>query len=563
MTTITWDLKLTDGSQTKYLKKNSSAPFYTWEDVEPGNVLVVGYQSGGLSNSNPSGSDSDTTPCSIYQSGGYYYANTNVTYTSSLIDLPPFTGSVSLKFTGENSYHQWTSALFGTFGYYANFNDSLLTSITHYNNFTSGSEITDTESSTINEEVQGIQYSSNNNNTVAEELFDFNDIIIGTTGGIIDSENNNTQANVQYLNSDNQEVSATGGFRKGNSGNYFNITQLLCNEFLSLQTEPLEILQAEVFSPDISPLKLLKYSINDDTDFKYYSFLGGSFGAQSETMKGEWFKADSSGSITDDDTPIDPKGRSLSDSNETQVNRLSNLESSLTNENAIGVLVSDINAGSSLNKFNIDGVSLGKVYDDQKLIIRNPYNEEYIIVVVNGDQAKGVIGINIDALTPNIGFPIGSTLSVLTYDLSNVIQGNTTPNLYKGVTESAIYIRPDEFSTFNRIDYTIYAGSSLGHVKPSAYTSGTYIYATTFVPTGYRVMSVDVYSSVNRIITFFTSSVTVGSRSTQDSGTSNTTATLSTPWASVLGEYFIIRYSIGASTDEIYGAKLNISLNNG
>jgi len=561
-TTLTWDLKLTDGSQTKYLKKNISGA-YTWEDIEPGNALVVGYQSGGYSNSNPSGMDSDTTPCNIFQSGSSYYAYTNVNYTSSSIPLPPFTGSVHLQLTGVNDYHQWISVLFGSFGYYANFNDSLLTNITHYNKFASGSEITDTESSTINEEAQGIQYFSNNDNVVAEEFFDFKDIIIGTTGGDIDSENNNTQANIQYLNANGESVSATGGFREGNTGSHINVTQLLCNEFLSLQTEPLEILQAEIFSPDISPLKLVKYSINDDANFKYYSFLGGSFGAQSETMKGEWFNINKSVDYTTSEENIAAKSQTLPELNETQVNRLSNLESTLTNENAIGVLVSDIDAGSSFDKFNIDGVSLCKVYDNQKLIIRNPYNEEYIIVVVNGDQAKGVIGINIDALTPNIGFPIGSTLSVLTYDLSNVIQGNTTPNLYKGVTESEIYIRPDEFSTFNRIDYTIYAGSSLGHVKPSAYTSSTYIYATTFVPTGYRVMSVDVYSSVNRTITFFTSSVTVSSRSTQDSGTSNTTATLSTPWASVLGEYFIIRYSLGASTDEIYGAKLNISLNNG
>ena len=571
-TDYTWNIKLTDGTQTKYLKRNSSAPWYSWETTEPNNQRSVGYGSGGDTNLNSDGSDEGEYPCKITHNTGdtYYNARSTSLLSTNEVPLPPFTGSISLKLTGVNTYYQWfpNSSTVGNYnGTFAYFNNSLLTTIVHSNTYdtiwNSLSTITDNESIALNEEAQGIRYTSNNNNTISEELFDFKDIIIGNTGSILDLETNPTQANVQYLDSNNNEVSAIGGFREGNSGNYFNITQLLCNEFLSLQTEPLEILQAEVFSPDISPLKLLKYSINDDTDFKYYSFLGGSFGAQSETMKGEWFKTDSSGSITDNDEPIEPKGRSLSDSNEIQVNRLSNLESTLTNENAIGLLVSNIDAGVSFSKFNIDGVSLCKVYDNQNLILRNPYNEEYTIVVVDGDQAKGVSGIDIDALTLNIGFPIGSTLSVLTYDLSNVIQGNTTPNLYKGVTESAIYIRPDEFSTFNKIDYTIYAGSSLGNVKPSAYTSGTYIYATTFVPTGYRVMSVDVYSSVNRTITFFTSSVTVGSRSTQDSGTSNTTATLSTPWASVLGEYFIIRYSIGASSDKIYGAKLNISLNNG
>ena len=40
---------------------------------------------------------------------------------------------------------------------------------------------------------------------------------------VSNSVNNPTQANVQYLDSNNEEISATGGFRKGNSGNYFNI----------------------------------------------------------------------------------------------------------------------------------------------------------------------------------------------------------------------------------------------------------------------------------------------------------------------------------------------------
>ena len=563
--TLTWNVKLTNGIQTKYLKRNTSSPFYTWEDVESDNILVVGYQSGGYSNSNPTGNDSDSTPCYIYNSGGYYVAVTNVSYPSSSIPLPPFTGSVYIQFTGENDYYQWfpNIPLIAPNGYYANFNDSLLTNVTQQNQYAIGSSITDTDSSSINEELQGIKYTSNNSNVVAEENFDLNNIIIGNTGSDADTVNNPTQANVQYLNTDGESSSVLNGFREGNTGNYTNVTQLLCNEFLSLQTEPLEILQAEIFSPDISPLKLLKYSISDDELFKYYSFLGGSFGAQSETMKGEWFKINHSIDYTTSEEDIAAKSQTLPKLNETQGNRLSYIESSVTNENALGILVSSIDAGTSFDKFNIDGVSLGRVYDNQKLIIRNPYNGEYVIATVNGSQAAGVSSIDIDASIPNIGFPIGSTISVLTYDLSNVIPESTTPNLYKGVTESAIYIRPDEFSTFNKVDYTIYAGSNLGHIKPSTYTSGTYIYATAFVPTGYRVMSVDVYSSVNRTINFFTSSVTIGSRTTQDSGTSNTTATLTTPWISVLGDYFIIRYSIGASTDEIYGAKLNISLNNG
>tara|TARA_R110000850_G_scaffold275205_1_gene414104 strand:+ start:3162 stop:6437 length:3276 start_codon:yes stop_codon:yes gene_type:complete len=433
-TDFTWNVKLTDGTQTKYLKHNSSAPWFSWETTEPDNQKSVGLWTL-FSNTNGDGGDSDTNPCKITHNAGdtYYTASTSYTLATNQVPLPPFTGSISLKLTGVNTYSQWfpNSEDVGNYnGDYASFNNSLLTTIVHSNYYGAAwgslSSITDTDSIALNEEANGIRYTSSNDDTVSEELFDFKNIIIGTTGSISNSVNNPTQANVQYLDSNNEEISATGGFREGNSGSYFNITQLLCNEFLSLQAEPLEILQAEIFSPDISPLKLLKYSINDDTDFKYYSFLGGSFGAQSETMKGEWFKANSTTTITYQEEEHQGHNRSLSDSNEVQVNRLSNLESTLTNENAIGLLVSDIDPGVSFSKFNIDGVSLCKVYDNQNLILRNPYNEEYTIVVVDGDQAKGVSGIDIDALTLNIGFPIGSTLSVLTYDLSNVITGGSS-----------------------------------------------------------------------------------------------------------------------------------------
>ena len=50
------------------------------------------------------------------------------------------------------------------------------------------------------------------------------------------------------------------------------------------------MLQASIQSADISPLKMLKYSINQNSSFKNYSFLGGTFKAQSEVMSGEWYK---------------------------------------------------------------------------------------------------------------------------------------------------------------------------------------------------------------------------------------------------------------------------------
>ena len=83
------------------------------------------------------------------------------------------------------------------------------------------------------------------------------------------------------------------GFVRDNPGSPspLNLLKQLTLERLNLQFKPLEVLQADIFSPTISPSKLVKYRINGDSgSYKYYAFKGGTFKAQSDTMSGEWFK---------------------------------------------------------------------------------------------------------------------------------------------------------------------------------------------------------------------------------------------------------------------------------
>ena len=47
-------------------------------------------------------------------------------------------------------------------------------------------------------------------------------------------------------------------------------------------------------------------------------------------------------------------------------------------------------------------------------------------MVVDGTQNSGLTDIDIVSITPEFSIPIGSTLSVLTYDLSNVITGGSS-----------------------------------------------------------------------------------------------------------------------------------------
>lgn len=429
-TDITFQVKLTDGVSSYWLKQNTSAPWYSWENTEQSIQKSAGHQTNNP-NPNSTGADISQYPCSIIQNSwdSYYYARTEIILaTSPHVPLPPITGSVYLKLEGVNSYREWkpSDGSVGTYyGTYGNDIDISGFNIVRSDYFKYPSAITDNESISVNEEAIGIKYYANNDNFEAEELFDFKDILIGNTGSVTNSLNNQTQNNIQYLDSNGQQVSAIQGFREGNSGGYSNVTQLLCSEYLSLQTEPLEILQASVFSPDVSPLSLLKYSINNNSSYKYYTFLGGSFGAQSETMKGEWFKLDSS---TPSQQPhvIDAHLRSLPEVNENQVDRLSSIESMVTNQNAIGLVNSIIVVNSTINKITFSDLTLCKVYDAQKLILRNPSNSEYVVVTVNGDKAIGVSTIDIASLVLPVSFPIGSTLSVLTYDLSNVITGGSS-----------------------------------------------------------------------------------------------------------------------------------------
>ena len=131
------------------------------------------------------------------------------------------------------------------------------------------------------------------------------------------------------------------------------------------------------------------------------------------------------------------------------------------------------------------------------------------------------------------------------------------PNLALGVTTSRIYIKPDQFKTWSSDSIQSYSRDTLGSVQPSAYSTRTKVYASTFVPAGYKVTGFEVFSSQNRSIQALSSRISNDSIGSLGTGTANTFQ-LITAWNSVDGDYFILTYEIGASTDEIYGAELHI-----
>jgi len=433
-----WQIRISDGTSTKYLTHSVTSDRYHWVDDEPTNRVSVGYNGIFLPNSDPSlqsisnSNDSDDYPCNMYfdfsttdaqGNANTRWAETRFTFGRQA-DLPPITGQVFVKLTADNNnYWSWKDQggsspdqgliQYMSFSQSPIFSSNNLFYVDQNNIFTN---ITDIDSISVNDEEEGILYVASQSNVVAEESFEFEDLLIGSSGA-----SSAQVKNIQYLNSDGVAESANTGFRVGNSGGYINPTQLLCNQYLDLQAEPLEILQADVFSPDISPTKLIQYSINNNTEFNYYTFLGGTFKAQSETMSGEWFKANSSSvTFTEDDSSVPVLSPSLPDINNSSIGNIILSDNNIKSVNALGTINADITSNSAINKLETSSNILGRVYDNQKLIVTSQNNNRTLVVVVNGEQAKGSNGININTITPEYPIPEGSIISILEGDLTNV-----------------------------------------------------------------------------------------------------------------------------------------------
>ena len=554
-TSVNIDISITDGTNTYYLdwsgtSSNSSTSIGTWSLTNNLCSAVCGYSyPNSETGANPTNDPTVSYPTRSTRIGEYWEMVSHFIQTVRTTAAPPISGVLSVQMNGLSfirRYNESTGSLelmpitMGPESYVTILNaDSHIQSI----------EISDAENS-----VNHVNFSASQNTNISEESFDLGNVTVGSP--IPGEDYTLNQFNIAHdLSGEVRYVS--DGFRRGNSGNYSSVTQLLVDEFLQLQVEPLEILQAEIFSSTISPTKLLKYSINDDGSYNYYAFMGGSFSPRDETMNGEWYKVSASATVIQEED--DPSFSPLPPNTNYLLSNFKSETNTLLNENSLGVTSTEYVSGTSINKIDFNGTLRGKIYDGQKLSLQRYTGNSFMIVEVDGDQAIGLSAIDIQSITPDITIPIGSTLSVLTYDLSNVITpGTATPNLYKGVTETAIYIKAQDFNMWNKTGYNSYTRDDLGSVQPSGYATRTEVYASTFIPIGYKVTAVDVYSSQNRTLATFTSRIISDTTVAQGTGTANTTITLATPWVSVLAEYFIISYEIGASTDEIYGAKLTI-----
>jgi len=473
LTTATLIISITDGTTIKYLQppststNNPSTPFVWIASASPLSITIArGYDqqsvSGALNEIYTEGIDYNTPifnasntqniiasddfgPCLAGTTPGSFGLGlsfrTDINF-NAIVSAPGIIGDVSIEMTASNDYSQYgTETLSGFTQYY----------IVPIADPTPGTESTEGEVIFLSpfgdtefvETGTGFRYSASQNEITSSESFDLGDLSIGSTA-------QNKLYSVQHFNSTTNQWEPSLGFQRGNPSTDvpLNINQLLVNEYLSLQVEPLEVLQADIQSNDISPLKMLKYSLNGDSSFKNYSFLGGTFKAQSEIMSGEWYKIDDGEEYVTSSTPVfiginNPISQTPTNVLDQAVSATSNIIQSDFGIDNIGVIDTAIPSNTSDDKVQIDGTTSAKVYDNQELVLSYPDGSNAIVLKSRSESNKGATQVLLDTFKTGMIYPVGSILRPLKSDLTNVKAENVLDVRtahYHNANTSEIYI---------------------------------------------------------------------------------------------------------------------------
>ena len=208
-------------------------------------------------------------------------------------------------------------------------------------------------------------------------------------------------------------------FVRGNPSSFtgLNLLSLLVKERLNLQSYPLEVLQADIFSSTISPSKLIKYKINGNSgSFKYYVFKGGTFKAQSDTMSGEWFK------INEDDVTISTSSNPGFPSGFSELeDQIAQLTERIQNQDALIETIAQSNSFTTLSEarstkvqFNhLDVVAIPTaLLATQSVILSMPDGSSPVNLTLSGAANANATVLNTGNFTPDQTYPIGSLVSL-------------------------------------------------------------------------------------------------------------------------------------------------------
>lgn len=311
-TTMTLEIKVTDGgSNTKYLAVDETIgggdpgiyryPRLVWTDLQRPITLHRGYghpdistytfYSGTWNSSYATGGDesidNSNGPCYISEdwiggqgsTPGVVNFRTDFKFSSSLPKID-FNGTVYVKVNvGSTQLYQRGSHTF-PMQTYAQTVVFPLTANTRTNVKTVVNDVSSIPLAATSSDVTTAKYTATQTTNTAVEVVDLGGLVIGQ------NTSNPTFSIRDYYN-----VPISAFFQVGTDDTTStSLNQLLVDEYLDMQVTPLKILQGSIQSSDISPLKIIKYSLNNDGNYEYFMFLGGTFNAQSEIMNGEWFR---------------------------------------------------------------------------------------------------------------------------------------------------------------------------------------------------------------------------------------------------------------------------------
>jgi len=576
-TTSALTIKLTDGVDTYYLQTQSDSDTLVWTQSNSSALsidIIRGYLAGATSNplntedlvpyggisNDPEFTYAWTQSDQMFSGGGgggNFPCRRSADYTFSgnvyssfetllrfecNVESPPISGIVSIKTQTSNLYHQRDI----TGGHGIDPFSHAPPTPTSNKTEVIDLQLTPSEENASNNAGSDIVYTSTQTNTPALESVDLGSSVIGQTTV-------NDLYAVKYYDAPNYPP-VTSGFRRGNSGLFKNILQLRVNEFLQLQTKPLEILQADIQSRDISPLRVIKYSINDDGAYKYYSFLGGTFKARSEIMSGEWYKVDETASPIVSPDPVT--------SNEFVYNPEPNIPATLPTRslisNTIGVTDTAYNSSTSIIQISLADNVESKYYTNQKLLLTSPNGSSPFEITCSSSK-KNVDYIDVNAFTPRRDYPAGSLILVQSADLTNVIDPNVsypaTEFTSGGTTINEITITPAEFKLTNRAGTDVYTDDNGGSVKLSS--TSQLMFAIKIIPNGTTATKVNVFGSTNFSIRVYSSSINSFTTTNLGAGNANTELDI-TDLVGTSRNYIIIEANTSNLTDKLYGATITL-----
>jgi len=557
-TKFTWNIKIDNGTTIYYLTHNPNSDKYHWVTSEPNNINYAGYLP--PTNSNPlqyapyNSNSQATIPCNMYIGSGADYLKRYVNTSMALgitSDLPPITGSVSVELNAENIYYSWQDT--GTINGEAFYRGGLDTTVfSQERYFYPPSTVTDSNSISINDEGEGVIYFSEQTDNVSEENFEFKELMIGSSGSSTQESNN-----VQYLDSNSISLSVSEGFRRGSSGGFDNITQLLCSEFLSLQSEPLEILQADVFSSDISPLKLIKYSIDNNSSFKYYTFLGGKFSAQSETMSGEWYKVNSTTPTITEQPEVIKFQRGDNQSNQTEL-LLDNLKSDTTTaliEASLGVLSVAISSGVATTSITLGSSLKGDIAQNQNLKLTMPNGTKAKTIVVLTGKNSSANSFNTDSFTTDIDYPIGSIISISPYETVGLMQslvssGNVNFRASGSDNIQEMNFLPHDFNLTSNPSVGVASADLGGSIQIASATAN--MYAQKLISKGKTITKVNVFASSNLDYRVYEGFIFNDTTTLVGTGVANTELDI-TDIVGTSRNYITIQIDVDSASEKVYG----------